>query len=81
MPLSLALSISEYIAAARRPPASEPANSQFLRPIATTREGALAQLRFLAGFIEEGFDYDEDCDRLVANVIAGIERLPTGGAA
>jgi hypothetical protein len=29
--LSLALSISEYIAAARRPPVSDPANSQFLR--------------------------------------------------
>jgi hypothetical protein len=41
----------------------------------TTREGVIAQMRFLRAFIEEGFDYDDDCDRLVANMITGAERM------
>ena len=60
---------------------ANPIEARLFGSVAATREGVLAQLRFLAGFIEEGFAYDEDCDRLVANVIAGIERLPAGGAA
>jgi len=34
MPLSRAVAISDAIAAARVPPASDPANSQFFRPSA-----------------------------------------------
>jgi hypothetical protein len=37
MPLSLAVSISDRMPAARSPPLSEPANSQFLRPMAMGR--------------------------------------------
>ena len=42
--LSLAVAISVYIAAARSPPRSEPAKSQFLRPMAMPRSARSAAL-------------------------------------
>jgi len=44
MALSLAVSISVNIAAARSPPRSEPANSRALRPIAMPRSARSAAL-------------------------------------
>jgi hypothetical protein len=43
-PFSLAVMMSEYIAAARSPPRSEPANSQDFRPIAIPRNARSAAL-------------------------------------
>ena len=42
--LSLAVAISVYIEAARSPPRSEPAKSQFLRPMAMPRSARSAAL-------------------------------------
>jgi hypothetical protein len=47
--------------------------------IASSREGLIAQLRFLSWYHVD-YEWDELCDRLVANMIAGVERLTAGGA-
>src|ERR1041385_7638312 len=53
MPLSLAVTISVYIAAARSPPRSEPANSHDLRPSAMPRNARSAALLLRQAIIEE----------------------------
>lgn len=53
--------------------------ARLFEAVPTTGDGAMAQLRFLRRFLDEGFDFGDDCGRLVDNVIAGLARM--GGAA
>jgi hypothetical protein len=53
--------------------------ARLFKEIATTRDGLIAQLRFLRSFIDEGFEFDDDCERLVTNAITGLSRM--GGVA
>lgn len=49
--------------------------------VPATIEGAAAQLQYLLDFSEEGLDFDERLWGMVSNIVAGLKRLPKGGAA
>lgn len=42
--------------------------------VPATHAGVIAQIRFLEWFVSQ-FEWDGTCDRLVRNMIAGVERL------